>query len=179
MTTFDTHGRVEPPDAADESSTLLGFLDYQRETFAWKTSGLDAAELGVTIAASTMTLGGMIKHLALVEDAWLTERLMGRDRPAPWNDVVWDADPDWEWHSAASDSPDELRSLWEDSVERSRANLAEFLLDSDLGQLAKRPSGDGRTPSARWILCHMIEEYARHNGHADLLREVIDGETGE
>jgi hypothetical protein len=179
MTTFDDHGRVEPPDAANEASTLLGFLDYQRQTFAWKTSGLGAAELGVTINASTITLGGMIKHMALVEDAWLSDRLMGSDKSPPWNDVDWGADPDWDWHSAADDSPEILLNIWEESVDRSRANVAEFLLDSDLGQLAKRPLGDGRTPSARWILCHMIEEYARHNGHADLLREMIDGETGE
>jgi hypothetical protein len=179
VATSDEHGRAEPPDAADETSTLLGFLDYQRETFAWKTSGLDAAALGLTIAASTMTLGGMMKHLAFVEEAWFSERLMGRELSAPWDYVDWASDPDWEWHSAPNDSPDELRTLWDESVERSRASIAEFLIDSDLGQLAKRQTGDGRTPSARWILCHMIEEYARHNGHADLLREAIDGETGE
>jgi uncharacterized damage-inducible protein DinB len=179
MTTFDDRGRTEPPDAADEAATLLGFLDFQRETFAWKTSGLDAAQLAVTIAASSMTLGGMINHLALVEDAWLSERLMGREPSPPWDGVDWEDDPDWEWSTAAHEPPEALRNLWAESVGRSRANVAEFLLKSDLGQLARRATGDGRSPSARWILCHMIEEYARHNGHADLLREVIDGETGE
>ncbi len=179
MTTFDDHGRTDPPDDANEAATLLGFLDFQRETFAWKTAGLDAAGLGLTIAASTMTLGGMMKHLAYVEDIWLSVRLVGMDTPAPWDHVDWGSDPDWEWHSAANDAPETLRALWEESVERSRASVTTFLLDSDLGQPARRAAKDGRSPSARWILCHMIEEYARHNGHADLLREVIDGQTGE
>lgn len=177
MTTSDEHERFDPPDAGDETATLLGFLDYQRATFGWKTFGLNAAELSVTVAASSMNLGGMMKHLALDEDTWLSERLMGKESTPPWDRVDWDSDSDWEWHSAANDSPEMLRTLWEESIERSRASVAEFLLDGDLGQLARRQ--DGRAPSARWILCHMIEEYARHNGHADLLREAIDGETGE
>lgn len=158
-------------------ATLLGFLDYQRATFGWKTAGLGADELNVTIAASDMTLGGMMRHLALVEDSWLSERLMGKDPASPWQNVDWESDRDWEWHSAVRESPASLRALWEESVERSRASVAEFLRDGDLGDVARRHNG--RAPSARWILCHMIEEYARHNGHADLLREVIDGETGE
>jgi hypothetical protein len=87
MTTVDEQGRPEPPIAAAEVDTLLGFLDYQRATFVWKCSGLDAAALGATTAASTMTLGGMVKHLAYVEDSWFTEDLLGRDLPAPWDAV--------------------------------------------------------------------------------------------
>lgn len=177
MTSLDEHGRIDPPDAGGEVATLLGFLDFQRATFGWKTAGLNAAQLSVTTAASDMTLGGMMKHLALVEDSWLSERLMGKDAVAPWAHVDWDSDRDWDWHSAAADSPESLRTLWEESVGRSQVSVAEFLRDGDLGQLARRR--DGRAPSARWILCHMIEEYARHNGHADLLREDIDGESGE
>jgi hypothetical protein len=178
MTTLDDHGRADPPDAADETATLLGFLDYQRATFAWKTAGLRAADLGVTVASSTMTLGGMMKHLALDEDSWLSKVLMDKEPSPLWDQVDWENDPDWEWHSAANDSPEMLQSLWEESVERSRESVTEFLLDGDLGNVA-RHARNGRAPSARWILCHMIEEYARHNGHADLLREAIDGETGE
>jgi hypothetical protein len=179
MTTLDDHGREDPPEAGDEAATLLGFLEYQRATFAWKTAGVDAEGLGATLAASSMTLGGMIKHLALVEDYWFSQWLMGRDQAPPWSEGDWESDPDWEWHSAVNDSPDELRRLWEENVERSRANVAAFFEDGDLGQLARRVPEDGRVPSCRWIFCHMIEEYARHNGHADLLREAIDGETGE
>lgn len=179
MTDLDEHGRPEPPIAGDEVETLLGFLDYQRATFAWKCSGLDGASLNVTVAASTMTLGGMLKHLALVEDSWFSRSLHGRERHSPWDGVDWDSDPDWEWRTAADDSPEELRSMWEDAVSRSRSCVSEALEVGGLDQLAKRKWPDGRSPSLRWILCHMIEEYARHNGHADLIRESIDGETGE
>ena len=105
MTDKDEQGRTEPPLAADEAATLLGFLDYQRATLDWKCAGLDAAGLTATVGVSQVTLGG--------------------------------------------------------------------------GRLSKRPLPDGQAPSLRWILCHMIEEYARHNGHADLIRESVDGQTGE
>jgi uncharacterized damage-inducible protein DinB len=179
MTDVDEHGRPEPPLAGDESATLLGFLDYQRATLAWKCAGVDAAGLSATVGASTMTLGGMLKHMALVEDNWFSRSLHGRDRGAPFDTVDWKADPDWDWHSAAGDSPDELRVLWQDAVDRSRSLLADALAGGGLDQLARRTWPDGRAPNLRWILAHMIEEYARHNGHADLLRESVDGETGE
>jgi uncharacterized damage-inducible protein DinB len=179
MTDVDEHGRPEPPPAADEAATLVGFLDYQRATFEWKSSGLDAAGLAATIGASSMTLGGMLKHLALNEDSWFSERLAGRPPEPPWNTVDWDADPDWEWHTAAGDSPERLREIWRDAVTRSRARIAEALAEGGPGQLARQSWPDGRAPSLRWILCHMIEEYARHNGHADLIRESLDGQTGE
>jgi uncharacterized damage-inducible protein DinB len=180
MTIIDEHGRPEPPVAGDEVATLLGFLDYQRATLAWKCSGLDAAGLRARTAASTMTLGGILKHMALVEEGWFSRSLHGRDRQPPWDAVDWKDDPDWEWHTAAEDSPEELLALWQRAVERSRADVATALSDGDgLGQLATRTWPDGRAPSLRWILCHMIEEYARHNGHADLLRESIDGAVGE
>jgi uncharacterized damage-inducible protein DinB len=179
MTVIDDHGRPEPPLTADESGTLIGFLEYQRATLAWKCAGLDKAGLSARVAASTMTLGGMLKHLALVEDYWFSEWLYGRDAQPPWDTVDWDADADWDWHSAATDTPDQLRTLWQDSVARSRARIGEALADGGLDRLAQRTWPDGRTPSLRWILCHMIEEYARHNGHADLLRESVDGLTGE
>ena len=179
MADVDEHGRPEPPLTADEAGTLLGFLDYQRATFAWKCAGLDAAGLAATVGVSTMTLGGMLKHLALVEDSWFSEWLFGRDPSPPWNTVDWDADRDWEWHTAAADSPEQLRGLWQDNVARARGCVAEALARGGLDQLAPRTWPDGRSPSLRWIICHMIEEYARHNGHADLIRESVDGVTGE
>ncbi len=178
-TVVDEQGRAEPPVAAGEVDTLLGFLEFQRATFAWKCSGLDAAGLATTVAPSTMTLGGMMKHLALVEDWWFSVSLHGHDDAAPWDAVDWDADADWDWHSAAHDTPEQLRQLWQESVERSRADVTAALADGGLGHLAVRQLRDGRRPSLRWIVCHMIEEYARHNGHADLLREAVDGATGE
>ncbi|MBV9871893.1 MAG: DinB family protein [Frankiaceae bacterium] len=180
MTYVDEHGRPHPPAAANELDTLLGFLNYQRATLEWRCLGLGPAGLNATAAASTMTLGGMLKHLAYVEHYWFGRRLRDLDAERPWSEVDWQADPDWDWHSAASDSPDELFDLWHSTVDRSRALVAEALMEGDLGQLSKRiePHDDER-PSLRWILVHMIEEYARHNGHADLIREAIDGETGE
>jgi uncharacterized damage-inducible protein DinB len=179
MPVIDDVGRVEPPSAGDEVATLLGFLDYQRSTFAWKCDGLDAAGLRATVGVSSMTLGGMRKHLALVEEAWFYRRLGGNSPAPPWDAVDWDAEPDWDWISAADDTPEELAALWYDAVERSRSIVASALETGDLGQLAVWSDEGGRSPSLRWILVHMIEEYARHNGHADLIRESVDGSTGE
>ncbi len=178
-TGIDEHGRPHPPVAAGEVETLLGFLDYQRATFAWKCRGLDADGLNTAVAASTMTLGGMLKHLALVEDDWFSVRLRGNDPQPPWDTADWKADYDWDWHSAVDDSPGELFALWEATVERSRSMVAEALVEGGMDSLAKAPWSNGQAPSMRWIVTHMIEEYARHNGHADLIREFVDGETGE
>jgi uncharacterized damage-inducible protein DinB len=179
MTNIDEHGRPEPPIAADETDTLLGFLDYQRATLAWKCEGLDVTGLRATVAVTSMTLGGLLKHLALVEDMWFSRRLHGRDPEPPWDSVDWKADPDWDWHSAAEDSPEELYELWQQATARSRSLVAEALADGGLDRLARRGWASGEIPSLRWILVHMIEEYARHNGHADLIRESVDGATGE
>jgi len=179
MADVDEQGRTEPPLAADEAATVQGFLDFQRATLAWKCEGLDAAGLARTVAASSMTLGGILKHLAYVESSWCSEWLRGQEPVHPWDTVDWKADPDWEWHSAGKDAPDQLFALWQAAVDRSRSLVAEALADGDLGQPARRTWPDGRAPSLRWILCHLIEEYARHNGHADLLREAVDGRTGE
>jgi len=178
-TTVDDQGRVEPPLAADEAATLLGFLDFQRDTFAWKCSGVDAVGMRATVGSSSMTLGGLLKHLAYVEDDWTARWLRGGECPAPWDAVDWAADPDWEWHSAASQPPEELLTLWRESVARSRAAIETALDEDGLDGLARRSFSDGGTASLRWIVVHLIEEYAQHNGHADLLRESVDGQTGE
>ncbi len=181
MADIDQHGRPEPPGQAGEVETLLGFLDYQRATFAWKTRGLDSEGLNATVGVSTMTLGGMLKHLALVESDWFYSSLFGKGPEAPWDAVDWKADPNWEWRTAADDSPEELFELWNSAVERSREHVAEALANGGgLDQLAQGDEWpETGPPSLRWIVVHMIEEYARHNGHADLLRESVDGETGE
>jgi hypothetical protein len=124
-----------------------------------------------------MTLGGMLKHLTRFEDDMSTEWLHGREQLPPWNGVDWDADPAWDWRSAADDSPAELYALWRDAVTRSRALLAAAMAG---GGPARRAGGpDSPAPSLRYILLNMIEEYARHNGHADLIREAIDGRVGQ
>ena len=177
--TVDAQGRAEPPVAAGEVESLVGFLDYQRATLEWKTRGLDAAGLGARIATSTMTLGGLLKHLCFVEDHWCSKYLHGNEPSPPWDTVDWEADGDWDWTSAADDSPEDLRAMWEATVARSRELVATALADGGPDRLAKRSWPDGSTPSLRWILLHLIEEYARHNGHADILREAVDGQTGE
>jgi uncharacterized damage-inducible protein DinB len=179
MSDVDEQGRPNPPSGGDEAETLFGFLDFQRATFAWKCSGLDNDGLNATVGASSMTLGGMMKHLALVEDWWCTQWVLDRGAASPWDEVDFEADPDWEWRTAAQDSSDELFALWEQSVARSRASFAEALQDGGLEQRARRASESGWSPNLRWILSHMIEEYARHNGHADLIRESVDGQRGE
>lgn len=178
MMELDEQKRPEPSLSGDETVTLLGFLDYQRATLEWKCSGLDAAGLRATVGASTMTLGGLLKHLAFAEDWWFSRGLHGHAPAPPWNAVDWDDDNDWDWNSAADDTPEQLLSLWRDAVARSRSLTAEALAKGGLDHLARRPQSGGEAPSLRWILCHVIEEYARHNGHADLLRESVDGLTG-
>ena len=192
MPHIDDQGRPEPPVAANEADTLLGYLDFQRATLEWKTRGLDVAGLRSTIASSSMTLAGLLKHMAYVEDHWFSGMLLDLPRMSPWAEVDWAATPDWEWESAAREPADVVRAQWNTSVERSRAVVREVLsrvsdeastndatTGDPMGALAKRSWPNGDKPSLRWILVHMIEEYARHNGHADLLREAVDGETGE
>ncbi len=177
MTSVDDQGRPEPPYDGDEAATLLGFLDFHRATLVWKCAGLDAAGLRATVPPSTMTLGGLLKHLAYVEDNWFSFVWSDHDRMPPFDAVDWAATPDWDWDSAADDTPEQLRLLWEEAVERSRAAVREA--NGDLARRARRSLRDGGTPTLRWILVHMIEEYSRHNGHADLIRESVDGSTGE
>jgi hypothetical protein len=172
-------GRPDTPVAGDEVATLLGYLERQRATFAWKCGGLDEAGLRATLGPSSMTLGGMLKHLARFEDDMSTEWLLGREQVSPWNTVDWDADHDWDWRSAAEDSPEQLYALWRDAVARSRSLFAEVLADGGLERPdAGAADARGEVPSLRFIMINMIEEYARHNGHADLLRESVDGLVG-
>ncbi len=169
----------EPPAAGTEVEHLLAALDRQRTTFRWKADGLDPAGLALTVGVSTMTLGGLLKHLALVEDLYFTARLRQTSPGRPWEDVDWDAEPGWDWTSAADDSPEQLYALYDAAVARSRGHLAAALADGGLDQLVDVGWSDGRLPSLRRMLCDLVEEYARHTGHADLLREAVDGRVGE
>ena len=171
----DIH-RVDPPLAADELTTLRAFLDHHRATLGIKTAGLDAEQLRATLPPSDMTLGGMLKHLALVENWWFHEVFRGGEPTEPWASVDWDDDADWDWHSAVHDTPEQLQELLAREVAASDRVVAEA---SSLDDLSQKPGRTGERFSLRWILVHMIEEYARHNGHADLIRQSIDGQTGE
>ncbi len=170
---------LEPPVAGTEIDTLLGSLERQRATFEWKCGRLDAAAMRATLGPSAVTLGGLLKHLAGCEHYKFGVMLHGRELPEPFRSVDWDADPDWDWHSAAGDSPEQLISLWRDAVDRSRASVAEAIAEGGLDRPASFTWRDGRSPSLRRLLIDLIEEYARHVGHADLIRESIDGLVGE
>jgi uncharacterized damage-inducible protein DinB len=171
--------RTDPPLAGDEVATLRGFLDYHRDTLRLKTAGLDHDQLNRTLAPSTMTLAGLLKHLAVVESSWFAEYVAGQDMMPPFDTAPWDDDRDWEWHTAPDDSPEELRRLFDEAVGRSDAITDAALARDGLDTLTVKADRSGERFSLRWILTHMLEEYARHNGHADLLRESIDGTTGE
>jgi hypothetical protein len=164
-------GNRDPRDMGAELTTLLGFLERQRATFAWKSGGLDRDQLRSTVGSSSMTLGGMLKHLARFEDDMSTEWLNGQPQLAPWNAVDWDAEHDWDWRTAAEDSPEQLYRRWQEAVDRSRDLFAQAVARRD----EQRPA---EAPSIPYILINMIEEYARHNGHADLIRESVDGLVG-
>jgi hypothetical protein len=169
----------EPPLAGTEAEHLVGALDRLRLTFRWKADDLDAAGLQTRIGASSLTLGGLLKHLALVEDYYFPTKLSGEPPGAPWDTTYRDDVPDWEFTSAADDTPEQLYALWDGAVERSRARLDAALADGGLDQLVHVSSPDGRHASLRRLVCDLIEEYGRHTGHADLLREAVDGLVGE
>jgi uncharacterized damage-inducible protein DinB len=170
---------ASPPAGPTEAEALLSVLERNRRTFAWKTSGLDEKGLRATTAASAMTLGGLVKHLALVEADWLAVKLAGREYGDPWDAVDFDADPDWEWRTGAQDAPEEVYRLWREAVDRSRGVVAEVIDERGLAGPASFTWRDGRTPTVRAMVLDMIEEYARHTGHADILREAVDGRVGE
>jgi uncharacterized damage-inducible protein DinB len=173
---------TEPPGReilSAEAEAVLAVLERNRRTFAWKTGGLDHAGLAAMTAASSMTLGGLIKHMSLVEAEWLVVKLAGQPYGPPWEGVDFDADPDWEWRTGAQDAPEEVYALWRSAVQRSRDVVAAVLQDGGLDAAARFTGRDGRTASVREMLLDVIEEYARHTGHADLLRESVDGLVGE
>ncbi len=170
--------RHHPPTQGDEATTLTAFLDFHRATLRRKCEDLDAEQLARTLPPSTMTLGGMLKHLAVVESDWFSGALMGGGLIPPFDTVVWEDDWDWEWHSAHLDTPEELLALYDAACEASRRIVADALAGDGLDTLSVRETRTGERYSLRWLLVHMIEEYAQHNGHADLIRESIDGTVG-
>jgi hypothetical protein len=169
----------EPPFAGTEAEHLVGALDRLRATFRWKADDLDAAGLQARVGASSLTLGGLLKHLALVEDHSFGTKLSGAPLGPPWDAADWDADEDWEFTSAARDTPDDLYALWDRAVDRARIRLDAALADGGVDQPIHLTAPDGTHASLRRLLCDTIEEYGRHTGQADLLREAVDGRVGE
>jgi hypothetical protein len=169
--------RTDPAEQGPELQMLGQFLDYHRATLVQKASGLSRDQLAAVHPPSALTLIGLLKHAALNENHWFGVVLLGEAMPEPFASAPWDDDVDWELSSAPSDDPAYVFDLYATACDRSRAALARV---GDLDALSAKPSRqNGEQFTARWIVLHMIEETARHNGHADLIRESIDGLTGE
>ena len=165
--------RADPPYIAGERDMLDAWLDFHRATLLRKCAGLSGADLARRSAEpSTLTLLGLVRHMSEVERSWFRRVLAGEDAPPLYYS---DADPDGDFDRVeAADSEADL-ARWRSEVEACR-EVARRHGDLDAIAVTKRR---GEDVSLRWIYVHMIEEYARHNGHADLLRERIDGTTGE
>jgi uncharacterized damage-inducible protein DinB len=159
--------RIDEPFTGPERGILEGFLDWHRSTLLWKCAGLAAGQLALqSVPPSNLSLLGLVRHMADVERAWFRIRFRGEALPRL-----------YDYEDAAFEHADPARA---------EADFAAFTVECDLArEAAARASLDdeftarsGRILSLRWVYAHMIEEYARHNGHADLLRQRIDGATG-
>ncbi|AWW40756.1 Mini-circle protein [Streptomyces sp. AS58] len=169
-----TTERREPAQNADERTMLEGWLDYHRQTLAWKCEGLSDAQLRTASAEpSELSLMGLVRHMAEVERGWFRKVLVGDD-PGPI--YCTEEDRDGEFHLTDADTWQEAYATWQAEIGFARHNASGFALD-DLSKGRSRYTGEPF--NLRWIYTHMIEEYARHNGHADILRERIDGATGD
>jgi uncharacterized damage-inducible protein DinB len=168
--------RIDPEPDGSEPTLMVQYLDYQRETVLAKTEGLSQAQMVEKHPPSALTLAGLLYHLALVEESWMEVRFSGLPEREPWGGVDWEADPDWEFRTAEGVPPEDLRDRYRAACERSRLVVAAA---ADLDQMSVEALHDGRRFSLRWVMLHLIEETARHAGHADTLREAIDGVVGE
>ncbi|MFJ9818961.1 DinB family protein [Streptomyces sp. NPDC101151] len=169
-----TTERREPAQNAGERSMLEGWLDYHRQTLAWKCEGLTDEQLRTaSVPPSELSLMGLVRHMAEVERGWFRQVLVGDD---PGQIYCTEEDRDGEFHLTGADTWKEAYGTWQAEIETARRNAAGFALN-DLSQGRSRHTEEPF--SLRWIYTHMIEEYARHNGHADLVRERIDGATGD
>ncbi|MFF7636840.1 DinB family protein [Kitasatospora sp. NPDC008050] len=169
----DTIERIEPPNAATEATMLAAWLDFHRKTLALKTSGLTDEQLRLrSVTPSSLSLLGLVRHLAEVEHYWYQVILLDGD-PTPL--YCTDEDRDLDFNGVDRADPAADFAIWRREVELADQAVAGLSLDT---VAAVQQKGRERV-TLRWIQVHLIEEYARHNGHADLLREAIDGATGE
>lgn len=168
-----------PPVAGTEAEHLIAALERQRATFRYKTDGLDAAGLDARFGASALTIGGLLKHLARAEDQMFGPKLSGVPMSEPWRSAPWEQEEDWDFTSAADDTPEDLYAIWDETIARSRIRLSEAMVDGGLDAPVHQTWYDDQHLNLRHLLCDLLEEYGRHTGHADLLRENIDGRVGE
>jgi uncharacterized damage-inducible protein DinB len=164
--------RTDTPPAWDERSQLTTFLDYARDTARAKCEGVsqEDARKAPLPGSPLMTLCGVINHLRWVEYWWFQVIFLGEEDEGPWTDE----DPDREMRIAVDVPISDLLARYEEQSARYRKLVAGHSLDDT----AERTIRDGRHPDLRWILLHLVEETARHNGHLDILRELADGRTG-
>lgn len=163
--------RTQPPYRGNEKDTLSGFLQFLRETISAKCRDLTEEQMRSTPTVSSMNLLGMVKHLTIVERYWFQGVFLDADVDLPWSEE----DPDGDWRTSDSDTAAAALEAYATEGEISN----QIVRDHDLDALARWAPSDEERRSLRWILVHMIEETGRHCGHADILREAIDGETGE
>ncbi len=166
---MDAFTRTKPPRVGPEKEMTTAFLDYHRTTLLLKIQDLSDEAARQTVPPSSMSLMGLIKHLAYVERWWFHWVFAGDEVEFPWTE----ADPDAEWRVAEADTLASVAAFYQTECDRSRQIVTAAKLDD----LAQRPPDD-EPLTLRNILLHMLEETARHNGHADILRESIDGVTG-
>lgn len=163
--------RTQPPYRGDEKETLLGFLQFLRETLVLKCANLTDLQMQSTPTVSTMSLLGMVKHLTIVERYWFQGVFLDADLDLPWSEE----DPDGDWRTSEADSA--IAAL---EAYKAECRISDKIVrENDLSRLAAWTAEEDERRSLRWILTHMIEETGRHVGHADILRESIDGTTGE
>jgi hypothetical protein len=177
MTSIDTTRPVDMTPVMDETGTLLSTLDRIRRTFAWKCGGLTDEQLRQRLEPSEITLGWLLKHLAFCEDHYFTAVLAGEGYPDVWDRYDLSLE-DWDRRTSSEDTASDLMALWEGAVARSRRAIAEAIAADGWDTVAPNPEW-GVEANARRYVADMIEEYARHTGHADLIRESIDGLVGE
>jgi uncharacterized damage-inducible protein DinB len=171
MTTYPPSERTDPPYVADERSMLDAWLEYHRATLLYKCHGLSDEQLKQrSVEPSSMSLLGLVRHMADVERNWFRRVLAGEDVAG----IYWtNDDPDGDFDNVETADVAADMATFETEVGHARRLLAAA------GSLDTTGIRRGEEVSLRWILVHMIEEYARHNGHADLLRERIDGAVGD
>ena len=170
----------EPPFDGTEAEHLIGALERQRATFRWKVDGLDVATLNRAVAASTLTLGGLLKHLACVEDEKWGTNLNGAPYGPPWAGMAdYVGEPKAYTFDTRGLSAADLYGLWDQSIARARTRIAEAVAAGGLSQPTAIGEDHGMVVSLRRLLFDLLEEYGRHTGHADLIREAIDGRVGE
>lgn len=178
MTSSPYEFRTEPPLAGDETEALLGSLNRMRTYLLWKCGGLDADGIRATLPPSTLTLGGLLRHLSVTEAVTFAWKLHGRRPFPPFDEADWD-DDGWIFRVEDDDTPESLETLYRESVARGQALIDEAIAAGGLDFRADVHDQDGNHANLRRLVYDMIEEYGRHVGHADLIRESVDGLVGE